>query len=54
MYNENATIKIDDVDFNATNQGVWCHQLNKLLDADKLTEWSAYANDEIIKEDSNE
>jgi len=54
MYNENATIKIDDVGFNATNSGVWCHQLNKLMDPEKLTEWSEYANDEIIEEGTDE
>jgi len=54
MYNKNATIKIDDVDFDATNQGVWCHQLNNLLNEERLTEWSEYAGDEIIKEGTDE
>ena len=28
----NATIKLDDKDFKATNPGVWCHSLHDLLD----------------------
>ena len=45
----NATIKLDDVDFAATNPGVWCHKLNTLLDEDKFTNWDQYGKDEIIK-----
>jgi hypothetical protein len=45
----NATIKLDDVDFNATNPGVWCHKLNTLLDENKFTNWDQYGKDEIIK-----
>lgn len=53
-YNENTTIKIDDIDFKATNDGVWCHSLNKLKDDAVMTVWSEYANDEIIKEGTDE
>lgn len=45
----NATIKIDDVDFAATNPGVWCHKLHDLLNSDKFTNWDQYGKDEIIK-----
>jgi hypothetical protein len=45
----NATIKLDDVDFNATNPGVWCHKLNTLLDENNFTNWDQYGKDEIIK-----
>jgi hypothetical protein len=45
----NATIKIDDIDFAATNPGVWCHRLNTLLDENKFTDWDQYGNDNIIK-----
>ena len=45
----NATIKIDDKDFNASNPGVWCHKLNTLLDENKFTNWDQYGKDEIIK-----
>lgn len=49
IYNENTTIKIDDIDFQATNDGVWCHQLNKLQDDQLMTVWSEYGNDEILR-----
>jgi hypothetical protein len=45
----NATIKIDDKDFKATNPGVWCHNLHDLLGRDRFTSWDQYGKDEIIK-----
>jgi len=45
----NATIKIDDIGFKATNHGVWCHNLHDLLDRNKFTSWDQYGKDEIIK-----
>ena len=45
----NATIKIDDKDFKATNPGVWCHSLHDLLDRNKFTSWDQYGKDKIIK-----
>ena len=45
----NATLKIDDKDFNATNSGVWCHNLQDLLGRDRFTDWDQYGKDEIIK-----
>lgn len=45
----NATIKIDDKDFAASNHGVWCHNLHDLLDRNKFTSWDQYGKDEIIK-----
>ena len=45
----NATLKIDDKDFAATNPGVWCHNLQDLLKRDRFTEWDQYGKDEIIK-----
>ena len=45
----NATIKIDDVDFAATNPGVWCHTLNSLTTRESFTDWDQYGKDEIIK-----
>ncbi len=45
----NATLKIDDKDFKATNPGVWCHNLQDLLGRDKFTDWDQYGKDEIIK-----
>lgn len=45
----NATIKIDDTDFQATNPGVWCHSLHDLMDREHFTPWTAYTKDEVIK-----
>lgn len=45
----NATLKIDDKDFAATNPGVWCHNLQDLLGRDRFTNWDQYGKDEIIK-----
>ena len=45
----NATIKLDDRDFAATNPGVWCHSLHDLKNRSHFTPWSKYTKDEIIK-----
>lgn len=45
----NATIKLDDKDFAASNPGVWCHQLHDLLKRNKFTDWSLYTKDEVVK-----
>jgi hypothetical protein len=44
----NATIKLDDKDFQATNPGVWCHSLHDLLTRDTFTDWSQYTKDEPV------
>ena len=49
QFNYNATIKIDDKDFEATNAGVWTHRLHDLLDSKKFTDWDQYKEDEIAK-----
>jgi hypothetical protein len=45
----NATIKLDDKDFDATNPGVWCHRLRDLTTVDSFTNWDQYSKDEILK-----
>jgi len=45
----NATIKLDDKDFAASNPGVWCHSLHHLTNRQTFTNWSAYTKDEFIK-----
>jgi hypothetical protein len=45
----NATIKLDDIDFAATNPGVWCHTLYSLTTRETFTNWDQYGKDEIIK-----
>jgi hypothetical protein len=47
QFNYNATLKIDDKDFEATNPGVWTHQLHDLLDRSKFTDWDQYKEDNI-------
>ena len=44
----NATIKIDDKDFAATNPGVWCHSLHTLQKRSVFTDWSKYTKDQIV------
>jgi len=44
----NATIKLDDTDFAATNPGVWCHSLHNLKDRSVFTHWSKYTKDTTI------
>jgi hypothetical protein len=45
----NATIKIDDKDFDATNPGVWCVPIGAITQRKYFTNWDEYNNDEIIK-----
>jgi hypothetical protein len=45
----NATIKLDDKDFAATNPGVWCHTIHSLTSRETFTDWSKYTKDEFIK-----
>lgn len=45
----NATIKLDDKDFAASNPGVWCHSIHELMNRSKFTDWSQYTKDEIVK-----
>lgn len=44
----NATIKLDDKDFDATNPGVWCHSVHNLMDRKVFTDWSKYTKDETL------
>ncbi len=46
----NATIKLDDKDFAASNPGVWCHSVHDLMRRENcFTDWSMYTNDEVIR-----
>ena len=45
----NATIKLDDIDFEYSNPGVWCHSLHSLTTRETFTDWDQYSKDEIIK-----
>jgi len=48
QFGYNATIKIDDKDFRATNPGVWCHSLHDLQKRSVFTDWSKYTQDKIL------
>jgi len=41
-------LKIDDVDFDATNPGVWTHSLHSLMSRDTFTSWDQYSKDQTI------
>jgi hypothetical protein len=41
-------IKIDDVDFNKTNPGVWAMSLNKVKEMAGYTQWEEYKSDRPI------
>lgn len=44
----NATVKIDDRDFAATNPGVWCHSLHNLMNRETFTSWDQYTKDTLL------
>lgn len=48
LYNYNATLKIDDRTWGATNSGVWTHQLHDLMSRDKYTHWDQYTQDNPV------
>lgn len=49
LWNYNTMIKIDDVDFQASNPGIWTHRLHELMDRECFTSWDQYSNDKVIK-----
>lgn len=48
QFGYNATLKLDDKDFKATNPGVWCHSLHALQKRSVFTDWSKYTQDKIV------
>ena len=44
----NATLKLDDKDFRATNPGVWCHSIHDLQTRSAFTDWSKYTKDKTL------
>lgn len=44
--NYNATLKLDDRTWGATNPGVWTHHLHSLMSKDKFTHWDRYVEDD--------
>ena len=48
LWNYNTMLKIDDVDFDATNPGVWTHSLHSLMSRDTFTSWDEYSKDQTV------
>jgi hypothetical protein len=44
----NLTVKIDDINFGATNPGVWCINHHEITDSNRFTGWGEYGDDVII------
>jgi hypothetical protein len=49
LFNYNACLKIDDIDFAKSNPGVWVHYLHNLKSRDTFTNWAQYSQDKLIK-----
>tara|TARA_Y100000741_G_C18107897_1_gene499631 strand:- start:22 stop:570 length:549 start_codon:yes stop_codon:yes gene_type:complete len=47
----NLCFKIDDIDFNKTNPGVWTMSMNEFKQSSGFTSWKDYKKDKPIKED---
>ena len=48
LWNYNTMLKIDDVDFDATNPGVWTHSLHSLMSRNTFTSWDEYSKDQLV------
>jgi hypothetical protein len=46
--NYNATLKLDDRTWGATNPGVWTHQLHDIMRIDQYTHWDQYTQDTTL------
>ena len=46
--NYNATLKIDDTTWGATNPGVWTHHLQSLMGKENYTHWGQYTVDKPL------
>jgi len=47
----NLTVKIDDIDFKATNPGVWCMHFREVTDSNRFTDWIEYGTDVVIEQE---
>lgn len=48
LWNYNTMLKIDDMDFDATNPGVWTHSLHSLMSRRTFTDWNQYNEDKPV------
>ena len=49
---DNLCIKVDDVDFNKTNPGVWTMSMDHFKQTSGFTSWDEYKQDEPIEENN--
>jgi hypothetical protein len=47
-WNVNTCIKLDDVDFDTTNDAIYVHKIKDLTTDETKTEWEQYGKDAII------
>lgn len=47
----NAIVKIDDVEFNYSNGGVWTHKIHDLLSYKSFTSWDEYKDEMVVSEE---
>ena len=47
LWNYNTMLKVDDMDFAATNPGVWTHSLHSLMTRETFTGWDQYSEDKL-------
>lgn len=52
--NYNATLKLDDRTWGATNPGVWTHHLTSLMSKDVYTHWDQYTQDTNVDDKDEE
>jgi len=46
--NQNATLKIDDESFEATNDGVYCTSMREVMDSNRFTPWHDYGVAKVL------
>ena len=44
-------VKVDDIGYDQTNPGVWCHTIDDLKDNKKFTSWDKYTKDKEITDE---
>lgn len=49
--NINLTVKIDDINFKATNPGVWCMHYREVTDSNRFTDWQDYGSDTVLTDE---
>ena len=48
---KNTMVKVDDIGYDQTNPGVWCHTIDDLKDNKKFTSWDKYTKDKEITDE---